>query len=61
MPPRGKQKIMTKESPLKDGDTSGEQRRSPDDTPKLALLLSCCKSGTMQVKHVQSDTNRLVF
>jgi hypothetical protein len=47
MPPRGKQKITTKESPSKDGDTSGEPRRSLDDAPKLALLLSRHESGMM--------------
>jgi hypothetical protein len=45
MPPRGKQKIMTKESPSKDGDTSGEPKRPFDNTPKLALPLSRHKSG----------------
>jgi hypothetical protein len=47
MPPRGKQKIMTKESPSKDGDASGEPRRSPDDAPKLVSSLSHHESGAM--------------
>jgi hypothetical protein len=47
MLPRGKQKIMTKESLSKDGDVSGEPKRHSDDAPKLALSLSCCKSGVM--------------
>jgi hypothetical protein len=46
MPPRGKPKVTTKESPLKDGDVSGDPRRSPDDTPKLVLSLSHHESGT---------------
>jgi hypothetical protein len=46
MPPRGKQKITTKESLLKDGDTSGEPKRPSDNAPKLALSLSRCESST---------------
>jgi hypothetical protein len=47
MPPRGKQKITTKESLLKDGDASGEPKRPFDDTPKLASSSSRCESGVM--------------
>jgi hypothetical protein len=47
MPPKGKQKIMTKESPSKDSDVSGDLRKSPDDTTKLASSLSHCESGVM--------------
>jgi hypothetical protein len=58
MPPRGNQKITTQESPSKDGDVSGEQRRSPDNAPKLVSSLSCHESGmTMQRKspHHKND------
>jgi hypothetical protein len=47
MPPRGKQKTTTKESLSKDGDMSRDQRRSPGDAPKLALLSSHHESGAM--------------
>jgi hypothetical protein len=51
MPPRGKQKITTKESLSKDGDAPREPRRPSDDTPKLAPSLSRRESGaTMQRK-----------
>jgi hypothetical protein len=51
MPPRGKQKITTKELPSKDGDTPGEPKRPSDDAPKLASSSSRHKSGmTMQRK-----------
>jgi hypothetical protein len=51
MPPRGKQKITTKESPSKDGDTSGEPKRPSDDAPKLVSSSSRRESGaTMQRK-----------
>jgi hypothetical protein len=45
MPPRGKQKITTRELPSKDGDAPGEPKRPSDDAPKLVSSLSCCESG----------------
>jgi hypothetical protein len=45
MPPRGKQKITTKESPSKDGDVPREPRRPSDNAPKLAPLSSHRESG----------------
>jgi hypothetical protein len=47
MPPRGKQKITTKESLSKDGDAPSEPRRPSDNTPKLASSSSRHKSGVM--------------
>jgi hypothetical protein len=46
MPPRGKQKITTKESLSKDGDASGEPKRPSDDAPKLVSSSSHHESGT---------------
>jgi hypothetical protein len=47
MPPRGKQKITTKELPLKDGNAPSEPRRPSDNTPKLVPSSSHRESGAM--------------
>jgi hypothetical protein len=51
MPPRGKQKITTKELLSKDSDVPSEPRRPSDDAPKLVPSSSRRESGaTMQRK-----------
>jgi hypothetical protein len=45
MPPRGKQKVTTKESPSKDGDAPSEPRRPSDNAPKMAPSSSRHESG----------------
>jgi hypothetical protein len=57
MPPKGKQQLIAKSSPLKDGDASGNLGKPPDDVTKLASPSSCRESGAMMPKKTQRRRN----
>jgi hypothetical protein len=57
MPPKGKQWLITKSSPLKDGDASGNLGKPPDDVTKLASPSSRRESGAMTPKKTQHCRN----
>jgi hypothetical protein len=57
MPPKGKQRLVAKSLPLKDGDASGNLGKPPDDATKLALPSSHRESGVMTPKKTQHCRN----
>jgi hypothetical protein len=59
MPPKGKQQLIAKLSPLKDGDASGNLGKPPDDVTKLALPSSCRESGATTPKSSNIKTTGL--
>jgi hypothetical protein len=57
MPPKGKQQLIVKLSRLKDGDTSGNLGKPPDDTTKLVSPSSRRESGMTMPKKTQRCRN----
>jgi hypothetical protein len=57
MPPKGKQRLIAKLSPLKDGDASGNLGKPPDNVTKLASPSSRRESGVTTPKRSQHRRN----
>jgi hypothetical protein len=57
MSPKGKQRLIVKLLPLKDGNTSGNLGKPPDDATKLASLSSHRESEVIMPKKTQHCRN----